>query len=103
MPKAQIESFWDAMWLGIKPVLCLIVKEKCKQLFPKIPEIAYTGKREHILKFIDSGNLHWETLWNSEKPIDKLDMMRYWINDPRMLLKENSQIFAYRFGYLDKL
>ena len=81
----------------------LEIYNECRQLFPKIPEIAYTGKREHILKFIDSGNLHWEKLWSSEKPIDKLDMMRYWINDPRILLKESNQIFAYRFGYIAKL
>ena len=22
MPKAPIESFWDALWLGIQPFLC---------------------------------------------------------------------------------
>jgi len=30
MPKPPIESFWDALWLGIKPVLCFIVE--CRRI-----------------------------------------------------------------------
>ena len=27
LPKASIESFWDALWLGIRPFLCFMVQK----------------------------------------------------------------------------
>ena len=28
MPKAPIESFWDALWLGIQPLLCFMEESR---------------------------------------------------------------------------
>ena len=28
MPKAPIESFWDALWLGIQPFLCFTIESR---------------------------------------------------------------------------
>ena len=27
LPKEPIESFWDALWLGIRPFLCFMVQK----------------------------------------------------------------------------
>ena len=28
LPKEPIESFWDALWLGIRPLLCFIIESR---------------------------------------------------------------------------
>ena len=45
LPNEPIESFWDALWLGIQPLLCFIVqkseKKRCASRFRALPVDAH--------------------------------------------------------------
>ena len=57
MPKAQIESFWDALWLGIRPCLCFIVQKSVNIDFLKLNLLL----NEPIESF-------WDALWLGIQP-----------------------------------
>lgn len=56
------------------------IANECRARFPGIPEAAYTGQRAHLV---------------DPQPADTLELMRYWLVDPRTF----SDMYAFRIGY----
>ena len=57
LPNEPIESFWDALWLGIRPLLCFTLQKGVKTYFLKFNSMP----KAQIESF-------WDALWLGIRP-----------------------------------